>query len=250
MIIVQRNTTCAISWYHNARKYYLCKFIVFLGHVVGLGKVRPVQAKVEAIANFPVPTTKRELRRFLGMAGFYRKYCQNFADVASPLTNLLSSKVKFLWTEKCQNAFDLLKGLLISSPVLMAPRLDHPFKLAVDASDIGAGSVLLQEDSKGFEHPVCYYSKKFNPCQAKYSTIEKEALSLVLALQHFEVYLGSTAGPVVIYTDHNPLTFLNKMKNKNQRLLRWSLFLQQFNLDIQHIRGKNNAIADALSRIS
>ena len=224
--------------------------VVFLGHVVGLGKVRPVQAKVEAIANFPVPTTKRELRRFLGMAGFYRKYCQNFADLASPLTNLLSSKVKFLWTEKCQNAFDSLKGILISSPVLMAPRLDHPFKLAVDASDIGAGSVLLQEDTKGFEHPVCYYSKKFSPCQAKYSTIEKEALSLVLALQHFEVYLGSTAGPVIVYTDHNPLTFLNKMKNKNQRLLRWSLFLQQFNLDIQHIKGKHNIIADALSRVN
>ena len=109
---------------------------------------------------------------------------------------------------------------------------------------------MLQEDSEGVEHPVCYYSKKFNQCQRNYSTIEKEALALVLALQHFEVYLGSPAGTVVVYTDHNPLTFLNKMKNKNQRLLRWSLFLQQFNLEIQHIKGKNNIIADALSRTS
>ena len=137
----------------------------------------------------------------------------------------------------------------MSSPVLMAPQLDKPFKLAVDASDIGAGSVLMQEDEEGVEHPVCYYSKKFSQCQKNYSTIEKEALALVLALQHFEVYVGSSSEPVVVYTDHNPLTFINRMKNKNQRLLRWSLFLQEFNLDIRHIKGKDNIIPDALSRV-
>lgn len=224
--------------------------VVFLGHVVGQGKVRPAQAKVEAILKYPMPTSKRELRRFLGMAGFYRKYCQNFADIASPLTDMLSKKKNFLWTEGCQKAFDQLKAVLTSSPVLVAPKLDQAFKLAVDASDIGAGAVLLQENVEGVDHPVSYYSKKFNRCQRNYSTIEKETLALVLALQHFEVYLGSAAGPVVVYTDHNPLTFLSKMKNKNQRLLRWSLFLQQFNLDIKHIKGKYNVIADSLSRVN
>jgi hypothetical protein len=96
---------------------------------------------------------------------------------------------------------------------------------------------------------VCYFSKKLNKHQRNYSTIEKECLALILALQHFEVYIGSAPSPVVVYSDHNPLTFIDKMKNKNQRLLRWSLFLQEYNLNIRHIKGKDNLIADALSRV-
>ena len=120
--------------------------------------------------------------------------------------------------------------------------------MAVDASDVGAGSVLLQEDDNGVDHPVCYFSKKFNKHQRNYSTIEKECLSLILALQHFEVYLASSHAPIVVFSDHNPLTFIHKMKNKNQRLLRWSLMLQEHNLDIRHIKGRDNIIPDALSR--
>ncbi len=113
----------------------------------------------------------------------------------------------------------------------------------------GAGAVLLQRDQTGVEHPVCYFSRKFNKHQRRYSTIEKEGLALVLALQHFDVYVGSVSYPLIVYTDHNPLVFLNRMKNNNQRLMRWSLFLQTFELDIRHIRGKDNVIADALSRV-
>ena len=117
----------------------------------------------------------------------------------------------------------------------------------MDASDVAAGGVLLQEDDNGVDHPVCYFSKKFNR-QKNYSTVEKECLSLILALQHFEVYLTSSSSPIVVFSDHNPLTFIHKMKNKNQRLLRWSLLLQEYKLDIRHIRGKDNIIPDALSR--
>ena len=151
--------------------------LMFLGHIVGQGQVKPVEAKVEAISDFPVPTGKRQLMHFLG-----------------------------------------------------------------------AGSVLLQEDDNGVDHPVCYFSKKFNKHQRNYSTIEKECLSLILALQHFEVYLASSHAPIVVFSDHNPLTFIHKMKNKNQRLLRWSLMLQEHNLDIRHIKGRDNIIPDALSR--
>ena len=112
--------------------------------------------------------------------------------------------------------------------------------MAVDASD--AGSVLLQEDDNGVDHPVCYYSKKFNKHQRNYSTIENECLSLILALQHFDFYLASSVAPIVIFTDYNPLTFIHKMKNKNQRLLRWSLMLQEHNFYIRHIKGKDNII--------
>ena len=222
--------------------------LTFLGHIVGQGQVRPVEAKVEAISDFPVPTGKRQLMRFLGMAGYYRKFCNNFSVIAEPLTNLLGKKVRYVWSEACQKSFDQLKAILKSAPVLSAPRFDREFKMAVDASDVGAGSVLLQEDDNGVDHPVCYFSKKFDKHQRNYSTIEKECLSLILALQHFQVYLSSANAPIVIFSDHNPLTFIHKMKDKNQRLLRWSLMLQEHNLDIRHIKGRDNIIPDTLSR--
>ena len=131
----------------------------------------------------------------------------------------------------------------------MAPYFDKCFKLAVDAGDVGIGAVLLQEDNNGIDHPVCYFSKKFNKHQKNYSTIEKECLALSLAPQQFEVYLTSSTSPIIVFSDHNPLRFLNKLKNNNQRLLRWSLLLQEFNLDIRHIKGKDNIIPDALSRV-
>ena len=223
--------------------------VTYLGHVVGQGEVKPVSAKVEAIAKFPQPVSKKQLMRFLGMAGYYRRFCPNFAAVAEPLTQLLSKRVKFIWSERCDKAFDELKAMLQSAPVLAAPDFRSPFKLAVDASDVAAGAVLLQEDDEGVEHPVCYFSKKFNKSQRNYSTIEKECLALVLALQQFEVYVSSSGLPIVVYSDHNPLVFIHKMKNKNQRLLRWSLMLQEYVLEIRHIKGKDNVIADCLSRV-
>jgi hypothetical protein len=222
--------------------------VTFLGHIVGQGKVRPVDAKVQAIAEFTRPDGKRSLMRFLGTVGYYRKYCKNFADVVSPLTNLLRKNTKYVWSNECERAFKNVKGLLTNSPVLMAPNFEKPFKLAVDASDVGTGAVLLQEDTQGIEHPICYYSKKLNPHQRNYSTIEKEALALILALQHFEIYLSQANYQIVVLTDHNPLVFVNRMQNKNQRLMRWSLQLQEYNLKIEYIKGKDNIIPDALSR--
>ena len=107
--------------------------------------------------------------------------------------------------------------------------------------------MLVQEASDGLHHPVSYFSKKFLKYQKNYSVVEKETLGLVLALEHFDVYLGRHS-KIKIYTDHNPLTFLKTMKNKNQRLVRWSLALQEYNLEIQHIPGSENVVADALSR--
>lgn len=222
--------------------------VIFLGFIVGQGLVKPVQAKIEAIVKFPVPRNRRELKRFLGMVGYYRKFCRNFSEVVVPLTNLLTKGNKFIWSQECSSAFSNVKAILMSEPVLVAPDFKKPFKLAVDASDVGCGAVLLQEDSAGVEHPVCYFSKKFDKHQKNYSTIEKEALSILLALQHFDVYLSQTMVPIHVYTDHNPLTFVHKMKGKNQRLMRWSLALQQYNIDIEHIKGSDNVIADALSR--
>ena len=222
--------------------------VKYLGHIVGQGQVRPLDAKIQTIVKYPIPTSRKELARFLGMAGYYRNFCLNFSDIAAPLTNLLSKKVKFVWTDDCQLAFDKVKLLLQKSPVLKSPDYEKPFKLIIDSSDVGTGSVLVQEASDGLDHPVSYFSKKFLKYQRNYSVVEKETLGLVLALEHFDVYLGSTPFKIKVYTDHNPLTFLKTMKNKNQRLVRWSLALQEYNLEIQHIPGSENVVADALSR--
>jgi len=183
------------------------------------------------------------------MAGYYRSFCKNFSTVVASLTSLLSPVNSFVWTEDCQNAFEAVKDMLSSAPVLAAPNFDRSFKLEVDASAVGAGAVLLQEDDAGVDHPVCYFSKKFNKQQKNYSVIEKETLELLLALQFFEVYLGSSSAPIVVYTDHNPLVFLTIMYNKNQRLMRWSLVVQGYNIDIKHKKGSENVLADALSRV-
>lgn len=176
-----------------------------------------------------------------------RAFCPNFASVVSSLTDLLSPKIDFVWTDSCQQAFDNAKALLVNAPILAAPNFKNAFKLAVDASENGAGAVLLQDDDQGIEHPVCFFSKKFNSHQRNYSVIEKEALAMILAVQHFEVYLSS-GNPIEVLTDHNPLVFLQRSCNSNQRLMRWSLFLQSFPLQIHH-KGKENVLADALSRV-
>lgn len=229
-----------------------CEFakatVTYLGKCVGQGQVRPVEAKVAAIVEFPKPTNKRELRRFLGMSGYYRSFCKNFAAIVSPLTDLLSASRKFVWTPECMDAFNAAKDLLCTAPVLSAPNFARPFKLQVDASAAGAGAVLMQEDGAGVDHPVSFFSKKFTKCQLNYSVIEKEALALLLALQNFEVYLGGSDSPILVYTDHNPLVFLTRMSNTNQRLMRWSLIVQEYHLDIRHKKGIDNIIADALSR--
>ena len=222
--------------------------VTFLGHIVGSGQVEPISAKIQAIVNYPTPRDKQQLMRFLGMAGYYRRFCCNFSLVTSPLTNLLKKNVKYEWTPTCQAAFQQVKAMLSSYPILMAPDFHKPFLLMVDASDNGAGAVLMQQDEKGIEHPVSYFSRKYDVHQKKCSTIEKEALALLLALQHFDMYLNTVLFPITVYTDHNPLVFVHKMKNNNQRFLRWCLCFQEYDLSIQHIRGRENVIADALSR--
>ena len=223
--------------------------VTYLGHIVGQGEIRPVKAKVEAVLNYPAPRTRKELLRFLGMAGYYRRFCQNFSQVCAPLTELLKKNRPYNWETDQQQAFQRVKVILMNEPVLAMPDFQKAFKICVDASDIGAGAVLQQEDARGIDHPICYYSRKFDKHQQNYSTVEKETFALILTLQHCMVYLNTTVKPIIVYTDHNPLVFVNKMRNQNQRLMRWSLQLEAFNLDIRHIRGKDNVMADALSRV-
>lgn len=230
-----------------------CEFgkakVCYLGHEVGLGQVAPKQANLEAIVNLKRPCNVREVRRVLGMTGYYRRFVRNFSDIAQPLTKLLEKGQKFVWSSQCEEAFIKLKMVLVSNPILTSPNFQRPFIIAVDASDIGIGGVLFQRNEVGEVHPVSYYSRKLLAAERKYSTIEKEALALVRTLVHFKPYVTNFSFPIEIWTDHNPLVFIERMKGANQRILRWALQLQEFSLVIKHIKGSENRIPDALSRI-
>ena len=223
--------------------------ITYLGHRVGGGKVRPKQANIQAITEMKAPKTVKGVRRVLGAFGFYRRFCKNFAQTSHPLTELLKKDRKFVWSSECERSFTLLKSILEADPILKAPNFQRPFSLYVDASGTGIGGMLAQADENGVDMPVAYFSKKLNKFQRSYAPIELECLALVRALEHFEVYL-SGGFPVKVYTDHNPLVFLDRMRNSNQKLLRWAMCLQRFDLNIVHIKGVENVMADMLSRLN
>lgn len=164
--------------------------------------------------------------------------------IVAPLTPLCSPKFPFVWTTECQQAFESAKSLLFSASVLAAANFSVPFKLEVDTSAFGAGAVLLQVDANGIPHPVCLISTKFKKHQLNYSTIEKEILTMLLALQHFEVYVGYYALPVTWYINHNPLLYLKQMYNHNQCRMRCSSFAQSNKIEILHKCGADNVVAD------
>ena len=247
-IVFQRLTSWGLTL--NARKCVLAGGSVrYLGYQVGSGLVAPVQAKVEAVEQIPLPSTKKEVRSFLGVVGFYRRFIPYFADAARPLTDLLRGSkrgdLSCSWTPECTTAFQRLKGALTCGPVLKAPDFSKPFEIYTDASEVGIAAVLTQCDEDA-PKPVAYYSRKLLPRECNYSTIEKELLAIMAALDAFHVYVGF--GPVVVHSDHRPLVWLRRCTTANQRVLRWALTLSEYDLRVEHIRGGDNCLADMLSR--
>ena len=220
----------------------------YLGHIVGNGQVKPETTKIEAVRTFPQPTSKKQVRAFLGLTGYYRKFIPEFASQASPLTDLTrkSNPNQVIWTATCQRAFERLKDSLCSSPVLHSPDFTKEFVLQTDASDRGVGAVLSQLDVDGNDHPVLFYSRKLLPREEKYATVEKECLAIKLAVETFKVYL--LGRHFTIQTDHRALEWLNRVSDKNGRLTRWSLALQPYDYDIVYRKGSANGNADGLSR--
>nr|KAG5688410.1 hypothetical protein BaRGS_001192 [Batillaria attramentaria]KAG5698105.1 hypothetical protein BaRGS_031795 [Batillaria attramentaria] len=221
----------------------------YLGHRVGSGKLWPVDSKVDKIRGAARPTTKKELRAFLGLAGFYRRFVPHFSEIALALTDKTKggqpNKVK--WDENCERAFQTLKARLCSSPVVCLPQSDLPYILRTDASEKGLGAVLLQDQGQG-PQPVAYASKKLTGPELNYSVIEKECLAVVWGIEKFDPYLyGKT---FVLETDHQPLQHLDRVKLANGRLTRWALKLQRYSFRIRVIPGRENVGADYLSRVA
>lgn len=221
---------------------------MYLGHVVGSGVVRPDSSKVRAVETFSVPKSKTQVRAFLGLTGYYRRFIPHYAQIAAVLTDLIRNDApnRVVWTPQCQKAFDDLKRRLCSSAVLRSPDFDRQFILQTDASNRGVGAVLSQYDDYGCDRPVAYYSRKLLPREEHYSAVEKECLAIKLATHAFRVYL--LGKPFIIQTDHRSLKWLDQFRETNARLTRWSLSLQPYCYTVQYRSGASNGNADGLSR--
>ncbi|KAK7109065.1 hypothetical protein V1264_013177 [Littorina saxatilis] len=224
--------------------------IEFLGHIVGEGSMRPVPSKVSKILNVSVPTTKKQVRSLVGLISFYRRYVPSFASIVSPLVELTKKNQpnKVRWSKECQMAFDRVKEILSSEPLVRLPDFSRPFTVRSDASSTGIGAALMQPDDDDVLHPVLYASRKLLERETRYSTVERECLALVWAVDKFHRYLFGSH--FFVETDHRPLTYLRQSKTANGRLLRWALSLQEYSFTVVPIPGVRNFEADVLSRLT
>lgn len=220
--------------------------VKYLGYIVGNGILRVDPDKVSAISEFPAPRSIRQLRQFLGMIGWYRRFIDDYSTHTFPLTELLSKRKYFRWSDDAQKSFELLKQKLCSAPVLIHADFSKPFILQCDASTVGVGAVLAQVDDDGNERPIAFMSQKLNRAQRNYTITELECLAVILAVHKFRAYIEGHDFRVI--TDHASLKWLMRQKDLSGRLARWALKLQGFNFSIEHRRGKDNVVPDALSR--
>lgn len=225
---------------------FLHKEIAFLGHIVTREGVKPNQDKIDIIRNWPLPKNEKELRGFLCVLGYYRKFIRDFAKIAKPLTQTLRKGEKIIHTKDFIDAFERCRNILTSSDILQYPDLEKPFILTTDASNYAVGAVLSQ-GIIGKDKPVAFASRTLNKSEEKYSAIEKELLAIVWACRYFRPYLYGRK--FTLYTDHQPLTYGLNLKDTNHRLIHWRLSLEEFNYDIKYRPGKQNIVADGLSRV-
>ena len=219
--------------------------VLYLGHIVTQEGISTEPSKVEAVISWPTPMNKRELRGFLGLCSYYRKFIKSFSDVAGPLYKLIEKETVFAWTEQCKEAFDELKRRLTTAPVLAYPIASGKFTLDTDASEKGIGAVLSQEQN-GQERVVAYFSRSLNRRERNYCVTRKELLAVVKATEKFHYYLYGQR--FVVRTDHASLKWLFNFRQPEGQIARWLQKLQEYDFEIVHRAGRSHVNADALSR--
>ncbi|XP_021763681.1 uncharacterized protein LOC110728330 [Chenopodium quinoa] len=216
------------------------------GETISTRCIEVDRAKIEVIERLPPPTNVKGIRRFLGHTGFFRRFIKDFSKIAKPLTQLLVKDAPFVFTNDCLLAFYRLKEALISAPIIQPPNWELPFELMCDASDFAIGSVLGQRKDNKL-HAIYYTIKTLYDSQRNYTTMEKEFLAIVHAIEKFRSYL--LGSKVIVFTDHASLKYLLSKKEPKLRLLRWVLLLQDYDIETRDKKGSENVVVDHLSRL-
>lgn len=221
--------------------------VPFLGYYLTTTGLEPDSEKIKCFQDFPSPTTRKELKRFLGGINYYNKFVDKYAKTVQPLMRLTSKKVKFIWTSNEEKHFLEIKNLFLKTNVLNHPMPNQPYYLQTDSSDFAIGGHLFQIDSQNNKRAILFISKTLKKCEIRYTTTEKELLAVVYCIQKVRHYILNAK--LTIITDHKALTFLKTCKLLNGRLTRWILALQDHQFEIVHCKGVDNTIADLLSRV-
>ena len=224
---------------------FLQREITYLGHNISSEGVKPDPEKIRAVKSFPIPKNKKNIKQFLGLVGYYRRFIPDMAKISKPLTRLLKADAPFVWDNDVQSTFENLRDTICSEPLLQFPDFNRPFLVTTDASNYAVGAVLSQGQI-GKDLPIAYASRTLNSAETNYSTIEKELLAVVFAVDHFRPYLYGQQFTLV--TDHRPLVWLHNVKDPISRIMRWRIKLNEYDYDIVYKPGKVNSNADALSR--
>ena len=226
--------------------HFFAKEIQYLGHILGMEGIKPVPAKTEAIKAMHPPVNPKQVRAFLGLVGYYRKFIKNFAKIAKPLTMLTRMDVKFEWKETHHCAFMKLKDAIIQAPILRYPDTTKPYVMYMDASDDACRAQLSQMHNET-KFLVAFLLHTFTDTQRRWSTPEQEAYGIYFAIKKWNYYLQRA--DIILRNDHKPLSrFLNR-KNENMKINRWGLELASFNITFEWISGAKNKAADCLSRL-
>jgi transposase InsO family protein len=219
-----------------------------LGHTISNLGIGTADGTVRAVTEFPKPSNKKELQRFLGLCVYYRRFVKDFSKIALPLYHLTKEDAKYIWDDPCETAFRTLKEKLTTAPTLAHPDYERPFLLYTDASNTGLGAVLAQNDLQGKEHPIVYLSRTLTAPEANYTITELECLAIVWSVRKLHAYLDGVKFTLI--TDHSALQWLFDFKGSNRRLVRWSMELQPYRdwMTIKYREGRIHLNADPLSR--
>jgi hypothetical protein len=222
--------------------------VEYLGMIIKPGHVTMDPAKLDGIRDWPIPTTVKETRSFLGFCNFYQNFISHYSDLARPLIDLTKKDVQFLWTDACNESFLILKDCFLRQPVLRNPDPTHQFAVVTDASLVATGAVLLQTDDNGQYHPCGYLSQSLNPAERNYQIFNRELLAVIRALTEWRHDLEGNPHLVIVFTDHKNLLYFHTAQKLTRRQAQWQLILSMFDIELHHIPGTKLAAPDALSR--